>query len=395
MPYATEPPRLVGPLIQPTTVENPLLDDLSETLVRSLIRSDQRRRGSAYLRGLLTTPGRKSIRNITAADGPGAEQALHHFICDSTWDWRPMRATLAAWLDRVAMPAAWVVRPLVIPKVGEHSVGVSMQFSADQGQVLNCQRAVGIWAATEHASAPVHWRLHLPDEWIGDESRRRRASIPTDMRPETAEECLVAAFLTLPGRDRLATRPVVLDARGLPLGGVLTRLRATGHPLLLRVDGELPLHAVTRGTAFGPGPRPARHIADAARTLRRPVTDFDPATGRSRIRLAATIPVRLPAPVTGGTALELTLLAVSEIGQRSAGALWLTDLPAGSGALVRLTRLLDRVDRDLVEIGDNVGLRDFAGRSFTGWHRHITLASAAHAVMALSGRPTPTLSWAS
>jgi hypothetical protein len=394
MPYATETPRLAGPLVYPA-VGNALLDDLTETLLRSLTRSDQRRRGAAYLRGLLSTPGRKSIRNITAADGPGAEQALHHFICDSTWDWRPMRAALAGWLGRVAAPAAWVVRPLAIPKVGAHSVGVSMQFSPDQGQVLNCQRAVGVWAAAEHTSAPAHWRLHLPDEWIGDESRRRRASIPADLRVETIEECLVAAFLTLPDRDRLATRPVVLDARDLPLVTVLTRLRAAGHPLLLRINGDLPLHAATSGTAFGSGPRPARHLADAARTLRRPVTDLDPATDRSRTSLAATVPVRLSAPATGGAALGLNLLAVSEIGQRSAGALWLTDLGADPGTLVRLTRLIDRVDRDLVEIGDNVGLRDFAGRSFTGWHRHMTLASAAHAVMALSGRPAPVLRWAS
>jgi hypothetical protein len=55
------------------------------------------------------------------------------------------------------------------------------------------------------------------------------------------------------------------------------------------------------------------------------------------------------------------------------------------GTLLRLTRLTQRVARDFTEIADRVGIRDFSGRSFVGWHRHVTLASAAHAVIAVAG----------
>jgi SRSO17 transposase len=41
------------------------------------------------------------------------------------------------------------------------------------------------------------------------------------------------------------------------------------------------------------------------------------------------------------------------------------------------------VDRDFADIADRVGVRDYAGRSFAGWHRHMTLASAAHAAVVL------------
>ncbi len=51
---------------------------------------------------------------------------------------------------------------------------------------------------------------------------------------------------------------------------------------------------------------------------------------------------------------------------------------------MRLARLSDRVDLDFTRTADRVGVRDFAGRSFGGWHRHITLASAAHAVAVLA-----------
>jgi hypothetical protein len=66
--------------------------------------------------------------------------------------------------------------------------------------------------------------------------------------------------------------------------------------------------------------------------------------------------------------------------------LWLTDLTTAQPAtLLQLSTLIDRVDRDFTGIAERVGVRDFAGRSFNGWHRHVTLASIAHAVAALTG----------
>ncbi|MEV4442291.1 transposase, partial [Streptomyces sp. NPDC049577] len=69
-----------------------VLAELCAVLFASLPRSDQRRRGEAYVRGLLGAQGRKSIRNIAALiGGQAAEQSLHHFISSSTWDWSPVR----------------------------------------------------------------------------------------------------------------------------------------------------------------------------------------------------------------------------------------------------------------------------------------------------------------
>lgn len=94
-----------------------LLKELCGVLFASLPRSDQRRKGAQYLRGLLGARGRKSIRNIaTVVGGPAAEQSLHHFITSSTWDWGPVRQALAQHLARIAPPQAYVLRPMVVPK---------------------------------------------------------------------------------------------------------------------------------------------------------------------------------------------------------------------------------------------------------------------------------------
>ena len=55
---------------------------------------------------------------------------------------------------------------------------------------------------------------------------------------------------------------------------------------------------------------------------------------------------------------------------------WLSDLPADTpiAELVRLAKIRWRVEHDYRELKTGLGLDHFEGRSFTGWHRHVTLA---------------------
>jgi DDE superfamily endonuclease len=353
------------------------LDELCAVLFASLRRADQRTRGVEYLRGLLATPGRKSIRNIAAATG-GPEQGLHHFVSDSTWDWTPVRRALARFVVARAEPRAWVLRPMVIPKAGNQSVGVGRRFDPALGQTLNAQQAVGVWAASERTSSPVGWRLHLSQAWLTDGRRRDRAAIPDEAEPETIGDCAVAAFHEL---DGIADRPVVLDAREMDAATTVRRLGEAGVPFLVRVPTTLRVSAA-RPVLPGHGDEtvPADVLMGAIKELRRPVTWAD-AGGVPRTVLAAVTPVVLP------EVGEVRLLGLAHVGEPWPDELWLTTVSAAPATLSALTRLTDRVDRDFATIADRVGIRDFSGRSFVGWHRHVTLASAAHAVLAVPGPP--------
>ncbi|MEV5295239.1 hypothetical protein AB0K64_28915 [Streptomyces sp. NPDC053741] len=46
--------------------------------------------------------------------------------------------------------------------------------------------------------------------------------------------------------------------------------------------------------------------------------------------------------------------------------------------LVRLTKLRWRIKHDCRELKTALGLDHFEGRSFAGWHRHVTLVTSAH-----------------
>ena len=51
--------------------------------------------------------------------------------------------------------------------------------------------------------------------------------------------------------------------------------------------------------------------------------------------------------------------------------------------LVRLAKLRWRVEHDYRELKDALGLDHFEGRSWPGWHHHVSLVSIAHAFVTL------------
>ena len=60
---------------------------------------------------------------------------------------------------------------------------------------------------------------------------------------------------------------------------------------------------------------------------------------------------------------------------------WLSNLPEDTpiAELVRLAKIRWRIEHDYRELKTGLGLDHFEGRSFTGWHRHVTLAALAQA----------------
>lgn len=145
-----------------------------------LPRADQRRWAHVYTRGLLVTPGRKTVRRLaaSASDSTTAAQALHQFVNASPWDWEPVRARLADWVARRSRPRALVIATAVLPKRGDRSCGVHRRFVPQDGRTVNCQVGLGAFLAVEQGTTPVDWRLLLPGRWAED-----AGSGPAGVRP--------------------------------------------------------------------------------------------------------------------------------------------------------------------------------------------------------------------
>jgi SRSO17 transposase len=81
----------------------------------------------------------------------------------------------------------------------------------------------------------------------------------------------------------------------------------------------------------------------------------------------------------------MVLFGMRDHKSRSERQLWLTNITNLTlEALIDRTRFHQRVDMDQEDISRSVGLMDFEGRIYRGWHHHVTLVSVAHAIRLLS-----------
>jgi SRSO17 transposase len=206
-------------------------------------RADQFRRFVAYLAGLLTAPGRKTVEGIAAAAAGLAPaeadlvQALQHFVTRSPWDAsRLFAACRRVRPGAVSDPGSvWVVHDAAFPKKGKHSAGVQRQFARSLGQKVNCQ--IGVVLA-QHGPAgyfPLAARLYLPGYWLRENAELAGHAIPEEARKPATKAELALAMIDevraegrLPGTGAVASEQIyttdlaeALKTRGLlqPEGG--------------------------------------------------------------------------------------------------------------------------------------------------------------------------------
>src|ERR1700753_1425136 len=140
----------------------------------------------AYCTGLLLPGERKSIEPMAARLEPAhvqaKHQALHHVVAQADWDdaavLAAVRAQVLPAIARHGPVLHWIVDDTSFPKRGTHAVGVARQYCGQLGKQDNCQVAVSLSVANDHASLPIAYRLFLPAAWANDALRRAKAGVP-------------------------------------------------------------------------------------------------------------------------------------------------------------------------------------------------------------------------
>jgi SRSO17 transposase len=368
-----------------------------------LARADQRRWGECYLRGLMLDGKRKSIQPMAERLPDGNEQALQQFVSQSPWDWRPVRQRLATQMTAAVDPDAWIVDDTGFPKFGTASVGVARQDSGTLGKVANCQVAVSIHAATDQASCPIDWRLFLPESWDNDAERRAAGHVPERARHRPKWQLGLDMVDELGGWG-LAPPVVVADAGYGESGELRLGLEARGLAYVVQVKASTSAYPETVSQQVAPYPGRGRRPRPRDRAKRSSLAELTMAAGPSaaktvawregtrgklrsrfvalRIRPAGA---KLRRAVAGGELPVRWLLAEWPSDQPEPVKYWLASLPDDTPLqeLVRLAKLRWRIEHDDRELKDGLGLDHFEGRSFAGWHHHVTLVSAAHAFVTL------------
>ncbi|WP_425586889.1 IS701 family transposase [Streptomyces yanii] len=396
------------------------LEAFAAELFDGFFRADQRRWGQVYVRGLLLDGRRKSVEPMAARLGEdGNRQALAHFITSSPWDPAHVRARLAWKMHDVIGAEALIVDDTGFLKDGDASACVSRQYTGTAGKVTNCQVGVSLHLAHDHASAAVNWRLFLPASWdpaspdadADKVARRGRCGIPA--RVGHVEKWQLALDMIDEARTWGVDVPLVVadagygDAAAFRLGleerklayAVGISCRHTAHRAHAR-----PITPTYQGTGRPPvakypdKPQTVKELVmEAGRQAARPVSWREgsrPGTGRTGLKrmYSRFVALRIrPAgreirQATQGAELpERWLLAEWPATEPEPVQFWLSSLPSGMplASLVRLAKLRWRIEHDYREMKQALGLAHFEGRTWGGWHHHVTLVSAAHAFCTL------------
>ena len=362
-----------------------------------------------YSRGLLTATGRKSVEPLAAVTAPAEVAAKHqsllHFVGKAPWSdsevlTKVRELTLPA-IEKHGAIEAWIVDDTGFPKKGKHSVGVARQYCGQLGKQDNCQNAVSLSIANRHASLPVGYRMYLPEEWVKDDVRRKKAAVPADV-----------TFQTKPG--------IALDLlkqacnAGVPRGMVLAD---AGYGSDTAFRDEVTALGFSYAMGIGPGatvwapgtaPLPPKEWTGKGRppTRLRRDGEHHPATVKA---LALSLPEEAWQVITWREGTDEWLKSrFARVRVRPAHRdyqldeprpeewlliewpedeaepvkYWFSTLPAGIAfdELVDATKLRWRIERDYRELKQEVGLGHFEGRGWRGFHHHATLCIAAYGI---------------
>ena len=387
-------------------------DDYLDAIAGALGHADRRAPVRAYCTGLLLPGERKSVEPMAARLAPqrvpAAHQSLHHLVAKAAWRdgavLDVVRERVLPAIERHGPIGYWIIDDTGFPKKGRHSVGVARQYCGQLGKRDNCQVAVTLAVANDHASLPIGYRLYLPEAWAGDPARRAKAGVPEEV-----------AFRTKPQIALAQIRRAV--EQGVPGGVVLAdagygsdtdfRTGLTERDLCYVVGvqastslwppgmGPLPPKAWSgRGRPPSRVRRSPEHKPVAAEELAKglPAAAWHTVTWREGSRRAAlasrfaAVRVRpahrddqLPAPHP-----EEWLLIEWPEGEKEPTKYWLSTLSAETGfkELVATAKARWRIERDFQELKQELGLGHYEGRSWRGFHHHASLCIAAYGFLA-------------
>jgi SRSO17 transposase len=351
------------------------LDRLLDRFGRLFVRAEPRAQAGRYVEGLLGPIQRKNGWQLAEHLGDARPWRTQRVLSHALWDEEAARDLCRDYaVERLgAAGAVLVVDETGFLKKGKHSAGVARQYSGTAGRVENSQVGVFLAYSSRKGHALIDRRLYLPQVWAEDFGRRRTAKIPEAVpfrtKPEIARAMIARALdAGVPcewvlgdevyGADRQLR--MMLEGRGRPY---LLAIRSNDK-LWSGLEGRIGQHAPAALAQALP-PRAWRRLSAGAG-----------AKGERRFDWARLRLVRLQAPPW-----EHWLLVRRSIADPEDLAYFVVFGPA-TARLIDLARVAGRrwsVEECFEAAKQEVGLADYEVRS---WHRHVTLAMLALALLA-------------
>jgi SRSO17 transposase len=366
------------------------LDEYFSEIGVALNNKTRRASFAMYAMGLFGNAERKSAEPIAAAASADVEacEPAHHrllrFLRDSPWSDREVRRVAALYATEAMLEEepirTWIIDDTGFLKQGTHSVGVQRQYTGTAGKVANCQIGVSLSIATRSAHVPIDFQLYLPQSWTEDPQRRQECHIPDDVEFKTKEQ-LALAMIVRAVEDKVPGNILLADSFYGRSHVFRQTVRGLGFDYALGIKSNLTMWRLDRLDRRMGDAKQASSIADelGKKAFRR-VTWRDGTMPGRRGKLSSRFAF-CRVKVSDDENEPIWLLIEWPDGEVAPTKFALTTLPRSMSKkqIVRLFKERYRTERVYEELKGELGLDHFEGRSFPGWHHHISVALCCYA----------------
>ena len=346
-------------------------DEVLDRIAPRFGRCEPLRNAGALMLGLVSDIDRKNCWTLAERCGHASPDRMQHLLSRAKWDADGVRDDLRSYVvDHLGDDdGILIVDETGDLKKGTHTVGTQRQYTGTAGRIENAQVAVYLAYAAPTSHALVDRELYLPQAWIDDPDRRERAGVPADTEFATKPELAT----------RMITRAV---AAGTPARW------ATGDEVY-GADPDLRAAIATLGLGYVLAVGSNRTVTTSA--------------GTERVdQLTRSLPRRAWRRVSAGTGAKgqrwYSWALVDEITEAQPGHHHLlarrndktgelayyrcySPDPATLADYVRVAGRRWKVE-ELFQTGKGLtGLDEHQVRTWTSWHRWVTLAMLAHAFL--------------
>jgi SRSO17 transposase len=365
-------------------------EDFFASLASLFCRVEPRRTARAYLKALLGPVERKNSWQIAAYMGEAAPDKVKDLLRKTRWSWSDLQGRVRAFVvEYLGDPdAVLVLDETAFLKKGSKSVGVAPQYAGITGQTENCQVAVFLAYVTTAGRALIDFSLYLGKTWAGNRERCQEAGVPRDRakavvtKPELGRRLLERARCagvpfawvaadSLYGQDRKLRAALERHGKAYVMAvpcdeTVITP--GTGPVRVDRLAATIPL--VFERRSCGHGAKGERYFDWALTEVTWPSAAGTPRRGWQHLLL-----------------IRRSIADPAEVAYYAVHARTGVTLPT----LVKIAGMRWGVEDCFETAKSDCGLDQYEVRHGEPWHRHIALAIAAFAFLAITATRTARL----
>lgn len=360
-------------------------------------RSERMHWCSQYLCGLMLNGERKSIMSMAKRLPGGNMQNLQQFVNQSPWD---SDAVLKKLKEKVVKEkgeehGVLILDDTSIPKKGEYSVGVARQYCGALGKIANCQVMVSWHYGGSKGHYPITGELFLPEEWTNNKERMIRCGVPDRRWGYKKKWELALELYRKMGLKDVPHEAIVFDAGYGEIGEFTGELDALGEKYIGRIPESHAFWPIDTELIYkNTSKRGRRRIYPVAKDRKR-----RPLKAKQWMEMLKSSGNWKTISVGTATGKKVKAIAVrvfranTHAYWRPGEARWLIIEQDGKEIkyyesnfpdrtkLKRMIKIVHKrwmIEQGYQQLKEELGLDHFEGRSWVGFHHHMTLTFMAY-----------------